>query len=291
MSARQTTLQRLVISGRRAVPRGWSPLLLLLASVWPRLRTYPSSMANGTMLYLDLSQRMCHGLFFLRGQPHEYGTEKLMRFLLRPGDTFVDVGANVGYYSVLASGLVGRTGTVLAIEPQPPALSMLALNATRRDSPITVVSVAASDETGAAQLWVRPEGDTSSLSPGGPATPTSVPLETLDHLCAELPRVTLLKIDVEGHELQVLRGARTTISRHRPWICFELLEQLARTGAVSVADLSAFFRELDYVCHYVCHQAVGPLVSGERSQYVLAAPRERAATLAGHVRGAFETAA
>jgi hypothetical protein len=101
--------------------------------------------------------------------------------------------------------------------------------------------------------------------------------------------VTLLKIDVEGHELQVLRGARSTISRYRPWICFELLEQLASAGAVSVDGLSAFFRELDYVCHYVCHQEGGPLVWSERSQYVLAVPRERAATVARHVPEAFET--
>jgi FkbM family methyltransferase len=288
MSPRQPALQRFVILGRRAVARGWSPLLLLLASIWPRLRAYSSSMANGTTLYLDLSQRMCHGLFFLRGQPHEYGTERVMRSLLRPGDTFVDVGANVGYYSVLASRIVGSTGTVLAVEPQPAALSMLALNGTGRESPITVVAVGASDETGSSQLWVRPEGDKSSLSPGGSATPVSVPLDTLDHLCAGLSRVTLLKIDVEGHELQVLRGARSTISRHRPWICFELLEQLVRTGAVSVADLSAVFRELDYVCHYVCDQEAGPMVWGERSQYVLATPREGAAPFAGHVRGAFD---
>ena len=67
-------------------------------------------MANRTMLYLDSSQRMYH---FQRGQPHEYGTEKLIRSLLQPGDTFVDVGANIGYYSVLASRLVGRNGSVL----------------------------------------------------------------------------------------------------------------------------------------------------------------------------------
>ena len=175
-------------------------------------------MANGTWLHLDLSQRMCHGLFFLGGQPHEYGTRRSCCAAQR-GDTFVDVGANVGYYSVMAGAIVGPVGTVFAIEPQPATLTVLTLNAQARDLNICVVPVAASDHTGTADFWVRPYGDRSSLGASGDARQISVRVDTLDRICATLTRVSMLKLDVEGFELDVLRGATHVISRHRPVVC------------------------------------------------------------------------
>jgi FkbM family methyltransferase len=236
-------------------------------------------MANGTRLYLDLSQRMCHGLFFLRGQPHEYGTEKILRALLRAGDTFVDVGANVGYYSVMAGAIVGPSGMVFAIEPQPTALSVLTLNAQAPDFNICVVPVAASDHTGTADFWVRPHGDRSSLGASGDARHVSVGVDTLDRICSTLTRVSMMKLDVEGFELDVLRGATRIISRHRPLVCFELLEEMICRRQVDVREFAAFFHELDYSCYWIDHSDSPALVAHERSTYVLATPSECASQL------------
>lgn len=222
---------------------------------------------------------MCHGLFFLRSQPHEYGTEKILRASLSAGGTFVDVGANVGYYSVLASSLVGPAGTVLAVEPQPAALSLLRLNANAQHLHICVVPVAASDHVGVADFWVRPDGDLSSLRTGGIGTKISVRVDTLDRICAGLSAVSLLKIDVEGFELDVLRGATQVISRHRPMICFELLDESVASGQVRIGDLAQYFHQRGYSCYWVDHTRNPSLVTYERSTYVLATPSERAAQL------------
>jgi len=253
-------------------------VLIGLAGRLASLRRYPSRLSNGTTLYLDLSQRMCHGLFFMRGQPHEYGTEKILRSLLGPGDTFVDVGANVGFYTVLAEQIVGRDGTVIAIEPQPAALSALTLNAHARPQ-VIVVPAAASDHRGKATFYARHAGDTSSLTADEAATPIQVDVDTLDNICSQLSCLKLIKIDVEGHEPEVLRGARATISKHRPWVCFEILDEMVTTGRVDVQEIAAFFRDLKYACHWVSHDSGEALISDHRSTYVLATPHERLSQL------------
>lgn len=268
-------LQGCVLLGRHLLPRGWSPVLLLLAKRIPYLRRYPASLADGTTLYLDLSQRMCHGVFFLRGQPHEYGTEKVLRFLLKPGSSFVDVGANVGYYTVLASQLVGPTGSVVAIEPQPEALSVLQLNAHRQAAQVHVSRAAASDSQGKVKFYVRESGDTSSLLPGVGTRVVFVDADTLDSICEAQLRIDLIKIDVEGTEFQVLNGATGLIQKHRPWIHFEVLSESLAQGTITLDQLAGFFRVHRYECHWVDHSAGSSLVTERQSTYILATPSER----------------
>lgn len=268
-------LQALVLAARPFVSRGWSPALQLLAKWMPSLRRYPSTLSNGTIFYLDLRQRMCHGLFFMRGQPHEYGTEKALLQLLHSGDTFIDVGANVGYYTVAAGQLVGPSGRVVAIEPQPQALSILRLNAQNLGANVIVVPSAVSDLEGETSFYIRSAGDTSSFFPDELAREIKVKVETLDNLCEKLSAVNFVKIDVEGYEMDVLRGARKTLSKHRPWVYFELLDEMVTNGRISVSDIAEYFGSLDYVCNWVSHRINTPLLASEPSTYVLASPAER----------------
>jgi FkbM family methyltransferase len=140
---------------------------------------------------------------------------------LRPGDWFLDVGAHIGYFSLPAAEKVGPGGRVIAIEPTPSSAALLrenvALNGFDR---ITVIEAAASDRTGTGSLttsttstmWNTLETDTLAEVDGV----VTVKVTTIDDLLAELgyPRVTLMKMDVEGHEENVLAGARATMERN-----------------------------------------------------------------------------
>jgi FkbM family methyltransferase len=269
------SLQDILISAKRIFPRGWSPLLIVASNVIPPLRNYPVQLKDGSQLTVDLRQRMSHGLFFSKGQPHELGTEKAMQKLLVAGNTFVDVGANVGYYTAIASQIVGRTGRVVAIEPQPSTIRTLRINAQAQQANVSVVEKAVSDTPGTARFFVRSAGDTSSLGTENASAEISVQTDTLDNVLSAESNVSFIKIDVEGYELSVLRGCTKTLRDRRPFVCYELLESMVIEGKIDPEDYARFFDSHSYKCFWVDHTDSARLTSDRVSNYVLAVPIER----------------
>ena len=133
-----------------------------------------------------------------------------LRDFLRPGDTFVDVGANIGVYSMYAASSVGPNGRVLAIEPHPRTWRQLSENL-RVNGYCWAEAIcgAASDKNSMLRLTDIRSDDQNALVAGGP-----IPVMTarLDNLVPARP-VRLLKIDVEGHEAAVLAGAIDVLGR------------------------------------------------------------------------------
>ncbi len=136
---------------------------------------------------------------------------------LPEGGTFVDIGANVGCLTLLAAKLVGPTGGVFAIEPNPANLQRLyagiALNGFQN---IRVIPHAASDRReilslsqGTSNTIVRPAGSFDSASV---FTQSIVPDEELAHL----PSIDIIKMDIEGHEPHALKGCMALIRKHNP---------------------------------------------------------------------------
>lgn len=188
-------------------------------------------------LYVDLAD-WAVGRPIARTASYEPATDELMRSLISDGDTVVDVGANVGWFSMLAARLVGPTGRVLAIEPNPANCRLVERSAADNGfAQITVLAVAASDRSGMAALETDGSNGRMILLDRAPASALScsfvVPLEPLDELVrrAGLERVDVLKIDVEGAEALVLRGASDILARHRPAIVCEVFPALMRTTA------------------------------------------------------------
>ena len=276
-------LQAMVRGARRVLPRGWAPLLQTSARVFPNLQSYRARTDGGDFLYIDLRQSMCLTIFFHQGQPHEQGTEALLRYVLKPGDTFVDVGANVGFYTRMGSVLVGESGRVFAFEPLSSALRLLKMN-TESLTNVVVDARALSDHNGEADFHVRREGDTSSLLPGDPGSTVRVGATTLDaRLLSEggaPTRVDFVKIDVEGAELSVLRGATKTIEKYQPLVYFEFLPLYASQYDFGYDDFVAFFEPLGYSLHWINHDANGPeLFSATESTYLAAIPQCRSGLL------------
>jgi FkbM family methyltransferase len=147
---------------------------------------------------------------------------------IQPGMTVIDVGANVGVYTFSAAKRVGKTGRVLAVEPFSGCVNCLA--ETRRINQLDWVTVcrgAASDRTGTAHLALCSASEMnqviSELDVPVSASTETVPCFTLDDLMDQenLHRVDLLKIDAEGHELQVLQGSDRLLKAYSPIILYE----------------------------------------------------------------------
>jgi len=157
-----------------------------------------------------------------------YEVDKMdaVRKLLKPGSTFIDVGANVGDYTLLAASLVGDSGHVVCFEPEPQNRHWLQrsidINGYRN---IDVFPVALSDSNGQASLYLGETAGYHTLIPGQSerqAGTITVTTRTLDSYLQELgrERVDMMKIDVEGAELQVLRGSRATLEKNPNMILF-----------------------------------------------------------------------
>jgi FkbM family methyltransferase len=159
------------------------------------------------------------GISLMRYGIHETQMTKLLYALLRPSDTFLDVGGNEGYFSVIASTLV-PDGAVHCIEPQQRLHSVLRKHFELNGSTMAVAHrTALSDRDGSADLFVRPSTNTGASSmfrywKVGTATET-VPCTTLDAFFDRnhLDRVRLMKVDCEGAESLVVAGGRNVLKR------------------------------------------------------------------------------
>lgn len=142
-----------------------------------------------------------------------------MRRRLTPGATLLDVGANIGYFSLLGSHLVGPTGRVVSIEALPATYAQLLANLDRNEAGnVRPLNVAASTDHGTLTLYggeVHNSGTTTSIPRDELAVVGQVPAAPLDDILTddEVAGLRLVKIDVEGAELEVLQGMTNTLER------------------------------------------------------------------------------
>ena len=163
----------------------------------------------GWMLYSGPTIGKC---FELYGQYSE-SEVAMMRTFVRPGNTVVDVGANIGDLTLPLSRIVGESGRVYALESNPEIFNVLcanlALNSILNVKPMNAF-VATSDTVETGGVWG------ASAYVGTIWEPSFVAIDALD-----LEQCHLIKVDVDGKELEVLRSGEMTIERHRPFLYFE----------------------------------------------------------------------
>ena len=202
-------------------------------------------------LAFEATYLMYKGLF-------EAGPVDGLAALVPTGSTTIDVGANIGFFSLRFARWVGPSGKVLAIEPEPRNVASLSRRVQRAGVGDIVqrIAAAAADKPGELLLSVTPghPGD-HHVSDSGMA----VPAVTLDELVADdVRRVSLIKIDVQGAEAMVLAGAQRVIERNRPAIFVEIdAFSLARSGS-SPESLVEVLTNLGYCPRHLTSRGVGP---------------------------------
>ena len=228
----QSFVGRLLRSTLRWIPRGAT--VRVLQGPMKGMRWVAGSATNGCWL-----------------GSYEVDKQHAITETLREGNVFLDVGANVGFYSLLASRCVGESGRVVAFEPFPENISFLRRHVELNQlTNVEVIEAAVADQAGSATFSPGPDGCTGRLETGQSATEKcdnesiTVKLVILDDLVAgeQIPVPNAIKIDVEGAEAAVLKGASNLLRDHHPVIF------LATHGKHVRAECLDLLHELGYQC-------------------------------------------
>jgi FkbM family methyltransferase len=178
----------------------------------------------------------------------------VMQQILEPGDVVADVGANIGYDSLLASRLVGQTGTVVSVEAAPSTFeklrSNLALNAADN---VRALNFAVSDQCGLLTLYTGNQnnvGAASTIASADRQIVVEVKAFPLDELLteAERNRLRLIKMDIEGGEPEVLRRFLKTLDLYGPQICL-IVEASPQIDHRAWAELFEQFKDAGFSAH------------------------------------------
>jgi FkbM family methyltransferase len=206
--------------------------------VWARVERGP-----GKGLWIELNPRT--GQQYLRGDV-EPTVQRALTDMLRPGMVFYDLGANIGFFSLLGARLVGVTGKVFSFEPDSEIASRLRRNIDWNGfKNVTVVEVGIWSVNGPVNFVAS---DISSPDRGvgkfvaGERGPNGTPTQcvALDEFVRNAPPPDVIKCDVEGAEVEVFRGAEKLLESHHPLILCELHSE------ANEMFLRVYFRRLGY---------------------------------------------
>jgi FkbM family methyltransferase len=188
----------------------------------------------------------------------------LMKQYLRPGSTILDVGANIGLYTIEAAKAVGSSGRVISIEASPDHAKTIErninLNGFRN---VDLISSAVGDVDGAATLTLPAGGNYGMFTLGKVAGRASgeVQIRRIDDILLQqgVRSVDFIKMDIEGSELSALKGAIKTIEQSHPPILIELNEGALESCGTSSTEVKALLNSLGYQGRIVGRNSVLPI--------------------------------
>lgn len=179
---------------------------------------------------------------------------EILKSFISEGDTFIDVGANHGSFSIIAAKLVGQSGLIVAIEPQPRLVYLLEKSlAANAQCKYQLHRLACGDRNGQADFYIPTEtSGFAGIFPEFSATSTyrtiSVPLKRFDDALdwQHFPGQIFLKLDVEGSELAFLRGASAMIRARKPPLMLEINPSSMKASGIVGEDMVRHLQELGY---------------------------------------------
>ena len=275
--AAHTQNKRSLLAMRKRARRALGSSLVLLANQIPSLRRPFSSLGlrtswgvfgdrivnipmNGRrsfrLTHLDESY-LAFQLFWRGADYYEPITRELIQLLLNPGDTFVDVGAHIGFYSMAVAVSVPEV-RVVAFEPNPRNFRTLAANVAANGLADAVCEpIAISEKEGTANLYLTESDMSASLMKDFQAEDTqqigsiSVRTASLDSYLRNhsIENLKVIKVDIEGHESAFFRGAMQTISTDKPDIVLEVLYE-------QDPEILSWLRPLGYRFYPVTNQGL-----------------------------------
>lgn len=179
----------------------------------------------------------------------------LVARIVATGDVVFDIGANFGLYTKILAEAVGPKGTVYSFEPVPQTYDVLVRNLRRAGlDHVQPLCYAASDVTGTALISIPTYADGSdnmygaTLEQADGSTGLQISTLRLDERFADLSQLNVVKLDVEGHEPQVLEGMRSVIARHYPAFLIEINDGFDENSIG--AQVHAFMTAMGYSMYY-----------------------------------------
>lgn len=195
------------------------------------------------------------GLSIYTNAHFEQKTREAILSQLRQGMTVLDIGANIGYYTLQISQVIGGSGHLIAFEPNPTMIEQLEINIKLNNlNNLTVEAIALSDTNGKAEFCSPKPGREShgSLMPNDTFETIgriTVKTEKLDDSLKRLgvKKVDFIKLDAEGAEMLIFKGAQKLLSNdNKPVIIFECAENLCRPFNHSVFDVLVYLNSFNY---------------------------------------------
>jgi FkbM family methyltransferase len=186
----------------------------------------------------------------LIGTNQAFETKTLDRFskLVKPNDTVLDIGANIGMFSLLGSRLVGDNGRIIAFEPSRKTFDILNENLKLNNCKnVETVQLALGDTEGSIFLG-EVENDALNFIDKNQKSGEEVALKLLDNYLQEnkINKIDFIKIDIEGAEFLCFKGATEMLKNHRPTIIMECNENWCHRFGYSVFELLNFLSQFDY---------------------------------------------
>lgn len=185
----------------------------------------------------------------------EGGEDRLLRKELKPGQTALDIGANIGILTMELAGLVGLSGSVYAFEPDPENAELLEKTAELNGfSQVRVRRAAVSDKKGTARLFLNEDhrGDHRLYDSGDGREFREVEMIRLDDELKELDRLDFIKIDIQGYEAYALEGMKGLLSRFAGVrILCELCPSLLELAGSDPGRFLGEWRALGFVAHRI----------------------------------------
>lgn len=197
---------------------------------------------DGYRMYVDMTDELV-GAEIAKGLYEQHVTRAITA-ALGPGATFLDLGANIGYYSLLAASLVGPGGQVIGFEARPDNVAMAQLSIRENGfRNVRLHALAVADEDTTLKMLAPDHTSLSEVVDAAAVTTdeyVAIPTVALDAMLADLERVDVVKMDIDGGELRALRGMQQLLRRYRPTLFFEFSPYtLRRFGACEPEALLA----------------------------------------------------
>ena len=240
----------------------------LIGNVAPAHQYRCVRVRGGSTMELDLGEFVDRSIFCTgEWEPRE---SELVGAALRPGDCMLDVGAYVGWFTLLAARLVGKTGRVIAFEANPATFARLNRNlAFNGLTQVTAHNRAVGDRPGRARIGSRTSGNAGGdFVDFGAGHDDGVEVVRLDDVVGDQP-VRLIKIDIEGAEAKALRGASNLLAREdAPDLVLELTPAFIRQMGDDPAELVGQLRSSGYrlfeILQFALAEAQGDLAGRDQ---------------------------
>jgi FkbM family methyltransferase len=206
------------------------------------------SLPGGEQIACDLSIPYEFMIFSKQEEEQDLST---VRKLLKPNQTFVDCGANIGLWTLTAISAVSSKGKVFAFEPNPSTFEKLSRNASlsKFKNNISLFPSAVGKESTRLLLQCRREHNKSKIVSSSNQDTISIPIVRLDDSTGSV-EISGMKIDVEGFELDALLGAEKILKTYRPWLCIEFNSNFTESKTLAEWDVHQYLAKLGYTARH-----------------------------------------